>query len=129
LVSLLLRGQEKWLAENPYAYSRKIISGNKCCIVNGIAGMAMIGYSGKFLNEIGGIPVPNDWAIYGYIESASYNRIKEKGYEWCYLEDYTVEHQENVPLLRSWKTDITSGEYAGKKQISFEKWLNIKKSS
>lgn len=126
LVSLLMKEQEQYLKDNPQSFTEENIAGHRCYVVHGTMSMAMIGFSGRFLNEIGGIPVPDGTSIYGNIESASYNEIKEHGYEWCFLADYYVEHQENVPLYREYKTAVTSGAYAGNKQIDLEAWLKTK---
>lgn len=127
LVSLLMPEQEDWLKSNPNVYTEKQIAGHRCYVIHGTMSMALIGFSGKFLNKMGGIPVPDGTTIYGNIESASYAKLKEHGFEWCFLADYKVKHKEDTPIYRRYKTDITYGQYSGSKQIHFIDWLKLQK--
>lgn len=97
------------------------IHGHEVYILSGSLNWAQGGFSGKFLNEIGGVPVPAGAPIYGWIESACTEKMKAKGYVVAVLADYFVEHTECSPIYRAWKTDITSNVKAG--QVDFEKWL------
>lgn len=127
MCSLLMKDQEVWLKDRPDVYKEKIIAGHRCIEVNGAIAMALIGFSGAFLEKASEVPVPSGSSIYGSIEAASCSKISALGYSWCFLADYYVKHNENVPLYRKYKTDITSGNYSGVKQIHFEQWLQLKK--
>lgn len=97
------------------------IRGHEVYIMVGSLNWAQGGFSGKFLNEIGGVPVPAGAPIYGWIESACTEKMKKGGYVVAVLADYFVEHTECSPIYRAWKTDVTSNVKQG--QIDFEKWL------
>jgi hypothetical protein len=92
-------------------------------IIKGITSCAQWVFSGKFLNEIGGMPVPDGAPVYGWIESALYEKLGDK-WNWAILPEYIVEHTECSTLYREWKTDITSNVKDG--QPSFEDWLKTK---
>lgn len=102
------------------------INGVRVHKIFGVTSCAQWGLSGRFLNLCGGIGVPDGWAVYGYIESVLYNKLQELGWDWCILPDYLVEHIETSPLYRAYKTDTTSGNFTGEKQILFEDWLKTK---
>ncbi len=91
------------------------------------------GFSGKFLNEVGGIPNLDSYPIYGGIEAASIYMMEQLGYKWCILPGYIVEHTDyekgsfgTSKLLREWKNFIIYNiDKFG--QISLEKYLEYKK--
>lgn len=106
--------------------NEKIIDGHKVYIIpNGGFNWAQGGFNGKFLNQIGGVPVPDGAPIYGWIEHACTVKMNKLGYKTAILADYFVEHTECSPLYRAWKTDVTSNVKNG--QIDFESWLRKKK--
>lgn len=96
--------------------------------INGIISCAQWGISGAFLNKCGGMPVPNGWSVYGFAEGAMYEKMLEFGWWWGMLPDYIVEHVEVSTLYRAYKTDITSGDFTGEKQIGFQEWIKTKQS-
>lgn len=113
----------------PYMIRHKKINihGYNVYILNGSLNWAQGGFNGKFLNEIGGVPVPKGAPIYGWIESACEEKMKQKGYVVAILADYFVEHTECSPLYRAWKTDVTSNVKQG--QVDFEHWLIQRKAN
>lgn len=127
LVSLNTDGHNKLIEEGKLAGHKEVIDGKNVFVVNGLCSWAMIGFNGRFLHRMGGIPTPKGANIYGHIESACYQHIVDGGYRWAILLEYFCEHTDNIPLYRSWKTDITSGKYANKEQIQFDEWLRVEK--
>lgn len=107
----------------PYCknFNKVLIHGHSVYILEGSLNWAQGGFNGKFLNKIGGVPVPEGAPIYGWIESACHHKMRELGYKVAILADYFVEHTECSPLYREWKTDITTNVKNG--QIDFEEWL------
>lgn len=124
--ALVMPDQKKWLENNHGKTVKVEIGGKNVFLINGTLSMAQVGFSGKFLNMIGGVPVPESYSIYGHIESALNNKMKERGYGWGILQDYEVIHTECSTLYREWKTDILSGNFIAEKQIGFESWLELK---
>lgn len=104
----------------------RMINGHKVYMINGVLNWAQGGFSGKFLNLIGGVQVPKGAPIYGWIEEACTRQLKQLNYRVAILADYFVEHTECSPLYRAWKTDITT--HVAKGQIDFETWLRKKSS-
>lgn len=102
------------------------IAGHNVYILSGSLNWAQGGFSGKFLNEIGGVPVPVGAPIYGWIESACSEKMKKGKYVVAVLADYFVEHTECSTLYREWKTDVTSNVKLG--QVDFEIWLRRRQS-
>lgn len=102
-------------------HSKTNIAGHDIYLMNTVFNWAQGGFSGKFLNAIGGVPVPKAAPIYGWIEHACCDKMFPIGYKWAILADYYVEHTECSPLYRKWKTHITTHVKAG--QVSFEEWL------
>lgn len=97
------------------------INGYRVYIMDDIFSWAQGGFHGRFLNEIGGVPVPDGAGIYGWIEHACHQKIKQYGYRWAILADYFVEHTDDTPIYRKWKTHVTSNVSEG--QMQFEDWL------
>lgn len=128
LCSLVAEGQYEWLQATKGVWAHRIINEHNCAVVHGPTSMGLIGYTGKFLREIQGVPVPKEMGIYGSLEWASYGMVEKLGYKWCFLMDYGITHTENAPLYRAWKSDVVHGDYAGAKQIHFDKWLEIKRN-
>lgn len=123
--ALVMPDQKEWLVKHPTSATLMTIKGHDVFAINGTLSMAQVGFSGKFLIENGGVPVPEGHAIYGYIESAFSKALRNTGMGWCILSDYYVEHTECSTLYRAWKTDITSGKYTGNAQVDFEDWLRL----
>ncbi len=126
LCSLVAEGQYDWLQATKEVWKHRVVNGHNCAVVNGPTSMGLIGYTGKFLNEIKGVPVPEETSIYGSLEWASYGMVKKFGYAWAFLMDYGIVHTESSSLYRAYKTDVTTGNYKGAKQIKFPEWLEIK---
>lgn len=104
---------------------KRVIQGHNVYILKSSLNWAQGGFSCKFLNEIGGVPVPTGAPIYGWIEDACLQKMKRNGYMVAVLADYFVEHTECSKLYRAWKTDITSNVKNG--QIDFGQWLKKQK--
>lgn len=112
---------------NPHNTISKPVGKYRVWRVIGNLNWAQGGFSGKFLNECGGVGVLENMPIYGGIEEASIYLMNKLGYTWCMLPDYVVEHtdyEKGTPnasrLLREWKNDII---FNLKEQITFEEWL------
>jgi hypothetical protein len=105
------------------------IGGERVWDIKGSINWAQGGFSGYFLNDMGGVPYLKSHPIYGNIESASLEAMKDLGYKWCMLPDYIVEHTDyekgsegTSRLLREWKNFIIFNiERFG--QITFEDYL------
>lgn len=123
--SLLMKDQEPFLKNLNIPIVE--IAGQRVYLMDKTISWAQGGFSGKFLNEIGGVPVPTGAPIYGWIETACCEKINQIGYKWAILVDYYVEHTECSPIYREWKTHITSNVKDG--QIDFEIWLKQKKNN
>ena len=81
--------------------------------IKGFLNWAQGGFSGQLLNKMGGVPYLESHPIYGHIETASLEYMKNLGYTWCMLPDYVVEHTDfekgykwTSRLLREWKNFI-----------------------
>lgn len=112
---------------NPTNTIRMEKNGIRYWEIIGSLNWAQGGFSGKFLNECGGVAHMEDMEIYGGIEEASIYIMGQLGYKWCVLPDYGVIHTDYENghegasrLLREWKNHIVFG---GEKQITFEEWL------
>lgn len=119
--SLMMREHQSLLRNT----EERRIAGHRVYVMNSGFNWAQGGFNGKFLNQIGGVPVPKGAPIYGWIEQACTEKMQKLGYKIAILADYFVEHTECSPLYRAWKTDITSNVKDG--QIDFETWLRKKK--
>jgi hypothetical protein len=91
--------------------------------MHGVVNIALIGLSGKFVNHIKEIPIPEQASRYGYIEWALWEKIQELGYNWAILKDYRVHHLFGDGLYREWKEYC----FSTKDQLSFDEWMEIKK--
>ena len=111
---------------NEIGHEKKVVEGHNFYKINGVTSCAQWGFNAMFLLMIDGMPIPEKSSVYGYIESALYDKMKENGWYWGMLPDYIVEHGETSTLYREYKTDITSGNFTGEKQIGFEDWLKTK---
>jgi hypothetical protein len=129
VVSLNTDGHQSMIDKGQLKHSVEYIAGHKVYVVHGLSNWAMIGVSGRFLHRCEGMPVPKGHSVYGHIESACYAHMKDGGYRWCILADHFCKHIETSVLYREYKTDVTSGDYTEKKQITFDKWLEIKKAT
>lgn len=95
--------------------------------VNGLSMIACLGISGKFINEMGGVPYPKDWKIYGNLEHSLWVNAQQRGYKWGMLADYIVKHPNtDGTLLREWKNSLVFGQFKEKNQIPFVDWLQLK---
>lgn len=108
----------------------KIVGGERVWEIIGNLNWAQGGFSGKFLNDVGGVPNLDSHPIYGGIEAASLYMMEQLGYKWCMLPDYVVEHTDyekgskgSSKILREWKNFIIYNieEYG---QITLEEYLN-----
>jgi hypothetical protein len=128
LVSLMLNDHWQGFVSHKYQYDVKetIFPKYKYYILKGLINWALIGLSGKFLNDLGVIPYPLDMPIYGGIESALLPYFDRLNYKWCITPDYKVSHTDSVLLLRQWKDCIIfkRQQYG---QLTFENWLDLKK--
>lgn len=115
--SLMMKEHEPHVAH----LKKTNIAGHDCYLMDGGLNWAQGGFSGKFLNDIGEIPVPTGAPIYGWIEDACVRKMRPLEYQVAILADYYVEHTECSPLYRAWKTEITSNVKKG--QITFDEWL------
>jgi hypothetical protein len=119
-VSLNTDAHEK-LAQNGGLLHHKVKYGHDVYSVNGCSNWAQGGFNMDFLNEIGGVPVPNGGnSIYGWLEHASYQRMAGR-WGWCILKDFYVEHTENSTLYREWKNYVVFEK--PKEQVSFADYL------
>ena len=91
--------------------------------MHGFVNMALIGFSGRFLDIIKEIPIPPTANVYGHIETTLNVRLAELGYYWAITKDYTVEHLWSCKLLNDWKGYICAK--ADPNQLSFEQYLNL----
>lgn len=112
---------------NPHNTIQSFENGNRIWRVIGNLNWAQGGFSGRFINECGGVGVLDNMPIYGGIEEASIYLMNKLGYTWCMLPDYIVDHtdyEKGTPnasrLLREWKNDII---FNLSEQITFEEWL------
>lgn len=110
----------------------QIINGERTWEIIGNTNWAQGGFSGKFLNQIGGVPFLNSHPIYGNIETASLYLMKELDYKWCMLPDYIVDHTDyekgsngSSMILREWKNFIIYNidKYG---QVTLEQYLQLK---
>jgi hypothetical protein len=124
VVSLNTSGHQTMIDKGQLSHTVETIAGHKVYIINGLSNWAMIGVNGAFLHRFEGMPVPSGHSIYGHIESACYPLMQLGRYRWCILADHYCMHIETSKLYRQYKTDVTSGDYVGKNQIPFDKWLN-----
>jgi len=123
--ALVMPDQKPFLEKNPNAVTKSVIKGHNVFLINGTLSMAQVGFSGDYLIKNGGVPVPDGWGIYGYIENAFAKSLHKFGLGWAILSDYYCTHTECSTLYRAWKDDITSGEFTGLRQIPFEQWLKL----
>lgn len=115
--SLMMKEHEQFISK----LEKFNVGGYDVYFVEGRINWAQGGFSGKFLNEIKGIPVPEGAPIYGWIEDACVKKMQPLGYRVAILADYFVEHTECSPLYREWKTDVTTNYLQG--QVTFDEWL------
>lgn len=125
---LIMPDQKEYIQKNMGNITKAEINGRKVFIVNGTLSVCQVGFSGKYLMANDGVPVPEGHAVYGYLESAFAKSLRKLNMGWCLLEDFECLHTECSTLYRSWKNSVTSGEFTGLKQISFEQWILLQKS-
>ncbi len=104
------------------------VEGIRLIQVEGDAMWATCAISGDVYKTIGGIPYPEQWNIYGGLESAINNMMKPHGFKWGFTADYFVEHPEwdFTHYLRQWKHFVLSQN--AKEQMKFEEFLEHRKS-
>ncbi len=115
-------------ANSPYTELRTI-GGEEVYVMKALVNFGQIGYSGRLLNKFGGVGVPDQAKIYGYLEGVLMNMVKESNGEWGILKNYSTIHTDAEKgtvgastLLREWKNDsIYRRPSTG--QIPFERWL------
>lgn len=129
VISLNTDGHQSMIDSAQLKHTVEYIAGYKVYVIHGLSNWAMIAVSGRFLHRCEGMPVPKGYSVYGHIESACYPHIKDGGYRWCILADHFCQHIETSKLYREYKTDVTSGEFTERKQITFDKWLELKKAA
>lgn len=129
VVSLNTDGHQSMIENGQLKHTVEYIAGHKVYVIHGLSNWAMIAVSGRFLHRCEGMPVPKGYSVYGHIESACYPHIIDGGYRWCILADHFCQHIETSKLYREYKTDVTSGEFTERKQITFDKWLELKKAT
>lgn len=107
----------------------EVVKGYNVWRMSGSCNYGLLSVSGLLMNKMKGMPIPKITPIYGNIEWALLEGIKEHGMWWGVLKDYTQAHT-NVPLLyREWKNDLIFGKYKNEKQIPFEDWLILKREN
>lgn len=86
-----------------------------------------IGVSGRLINEMGGIPYPKGFELYGGLESAMLRYMEKNEWKWGLLPDYICVHPEwdFNDYLRMWKHYVLENHKDG--QVTFEKFLEMKK--
>jgi hypothetical protein len=124
--SLIMKEQFAELNENN-SYN-KTVNGINIIEINGNLMIPILGLSGRFYKEMGGVPHPNGVAIYGGIEQSLWEYANKLNYKWCMMKDYIVKHPTDIDndLYRQWKNDLIFGNYKGQKQIQFTEWLELK---
>src|ERR1017187_9217846 len=103
----------------------KTIGGYKAYVTPTGYNWGMGGFSVAFLNDIGGVPIPDGAPRYGWIEHGVYAKMQGTGWKIAVLKDYYHDHIESSALYREYKTDITSNVKQG--QPDFTEWLKAKK--
>lgn len=121
----LIMEHHKGEIEDAWNKRDAVIEGDNCYLMDGILPMAIIGFSGKFINESRHIRIPDVALRYGHIESVLTEDFTRFGYEWVVTPDYIVEHTMPCNLLHYWKSDVFT---YGNNQCSFEDWLHSKKT-
>jgi len=121
--SLMMREQLPLLADGRIRYTEQIIAGHRVYRMHDMMNWAQGGFSGRFLNSIGGVPAPERAPIYGWIEGAAADKFDIR-WEWCVLADFYVEHIASPPLYGEWKQWVTSHDViVENRQMGFEAWL------
>ena len=123
--------QEQFAELNTTNSVKRKVAGYNVIDVKGCLMWASIAVSGKFINELGGVPYPKNVKIYGGLEWAMIEHMDRLGYKYCMMQDYLVEHpkDDNADLYRQWKNDSIFGDYKNEKQIQFDAWLEIKRKN
>lgn len=121
--SLMMKEQEPLLASGRFRYTEKKIAGHRVYIMHDVMNWAQGGFSGRFLDQIGGVPAMDRAPIYGWIEGAATEQFGIR-WDWCILADFYVEHIASPPLYGEWKQWVTSDQVIrNNEQIGFEQWL------
>lgn len=92
--------------------------------MHGVINMAIIGFSGRFINEIKTIPVPELANTYGYLEWVLMPLFTKHDVTWAVLENHIVNHLFATGHYAKWKEYIiwTNNDPV---QISFENYLKL----
>lgn len=131
LVSLMMTDHISMMETTPKTEST--INGIKTIFPHINFNWALIGLSGKFLDKIGGVPIPAYATRYGYLEHEILRFMSSSGDKWCMLPEYRVRHTDyslgdsGSKILRDWKNYIIFSR-KGKKQISLDEYLKLKMS-
>lgn len=122
--SLMMREQEPLLADPRWRWTEKIIAGHRVYIMHDYGfNWAQGGFSGTFLEKVGGVQAMEKAPIYGWIESAA-TRHFGKRWDFAILADIYVEHIASPPLYGEWKQWVCSPDVVNANgQITFEEWL------
>lgn len=105
--------------------NERMIAGQTVWEIKGHLNWAQGGMSGKLIKEMGGIPYPKDWEIYGGLEGETIKRMDELGYTWAMLPEHLCVHDlQQGTLLRAWKNYLCFEKPAGIPQPTFEEYLN-----
>ena len=89
----------------------------------------IMGWSGKFMNDVLSGESISIKKLYGFTETFIMKKSKELGYDWAHLPgyiaehtDYTNGHEGTSRLLREWK-DLNVSKILTGGQISFDEFL------
>lgn len=129
VVSLRMKEQDVFFVDQPDVYTKNTleIGGHKCFELTGPGvNWALIGISGKFLKEAGGVGVPKGAPRYGFIEVQVKEDMKRLGYREVVLADFYVEHVAAPPLYCEWKQYVASQAGLDAGQPDFQFWLQGK---
>ena len=122
--SLMMREQEPLLADPRFKWTEKVIAGHRVYIMHTYGfNWAQGGFSGKFLDSVGGVQAMEKAPIYGWIESAATQHFGMR-WDFAIMADMYVEHIASPPLYGEWKQWVCSPAVINEgKQIDFEQWL------
>jgi GT2 family glycosyltransferase len=105
---------------NERGYTKLIINGINCNKVNQAMLNSICAWKGKMLKEMKGLHEPRKF--YGGFESMSYPIIKNLGFDWVFLPDYSEEFNDLVKADKFYT--VYKYDYVhGKTSLSFAEWL------
>jgi len=124
--SLVMAEQSELLKDPKFIDEERVVAGHRVMYMKGCMNWALIGLSGTFIKRCGGVPVPSNAPMYGWIEGACWDPMRFMGMRYVVLLDYEVVHIASHPLASQWKVWVTSKAYElGIGQITFEHWLSL----